>query len=131
MVSKALVTKIIDENRAEVQVQRQSACGDNCGTCSGCDKPSFTATVIAKNTKNAQIGDMVNVSSDTSFVLKGAAYVYVSPVVLFFIAYNLVSKVSEGELFPSIAGIFAFAVGIYGAFLYSKRISKKENFEII
>lgn len=133
MVSKAKVTKIIDENLAEIEVTRKSACGDNCATCSGCDKPNYIAISIAKNPKGAKVGDVVNVESKASYVLKGAAYIYMLPLILFFIGYLVPSAFTENESVKNGIGFIGFCLGIFLAGLYSKRMQKKNeiNLEII
>lgn len=130
MVSKGIVQKIIDENYAEVCVTRQSACGENCASCSGCSKPNYTAVTIAKNTTDAKVGDTVNIKSETLTVIKGAVYVYILPIILFFVAFFIGSKLSFSENVNNILGIFGFSLGIFIAGLYSKKMAKTEEVSV-
>ena len=127
MVSKGIVTKIIDQNLAEVCVTRQSACGDNCGSCSGCDKPTHKASAIAKNPINAQVGDVVNLKTEAAKVLKGAAFVYILPIILFFALYSVAGLILDNEAVNATIGVVGFAIGIYIAGYYSKTMGKKNE----
>ena len=98
MVSKAVVRKIMDNNLAEIEVMRQSACGDSCASCSGCNKP-----------KNAQVGDVVNVRGSAGFVLKGASFVYILPLILFFIFYLATNAITQVEGVSIALGVVGFA----------------------
>ncbi|MFI3226905.1 MAG: SoxR reducing system RseC family protein [Clostridia bacterium] len=127
MVSKGIVQKIIDENHAEIVVTRQSACGDNCASCSGCSKPTYKAVAVAKNPVGAQVGDVVNVKSETLTVIKGAAFVYILPLILFFVFYAVSSQFLQSEGICGAIGVVGFAIGIYFAGLYSKKMGKQQE----
>ncbi len=75
----------VKENMARVQFKRASACGENCGMCGGCEK--LNAFVDAKNEISAVVGDTVKIETDTSYVLLGAFFVYIVPVILGIIGY--------------------------------------------
>lgn len=127
MVSKGVVKKIIDDKHAEVCVTRQSACGDNCASCSGCHKPTYTAVAIAKNPINAKVGDVVNIKSEAITVIKGATFVYILPLVLFFIFYAVSCNLILNETINGVFGVLGFALGIFFAGLYSKKMGKQEE----
>lgn len=126
MISKGIVLRIIDANYAEVSVTRQSACGENCGSCSGCDKPTHTAISIAKNTTDAKVGDVVNLKTETKKVLKGAVYIYILPLILFFVFFLISSILFENEITQNYFSVFGFIFGIYIAWLYSKKLAKED-----
>ena len=130
MVSKAVVRKIMDNNLAEIEVMRQSACGDSCASCSGCNKPNYTAKAVAKNPKNAQVGDVVNVRGSAGFVLKGASFVYILPLILFFIFYLATNAITQVEGVSIALGVVGFALGIYFAGCYSKKLAKKNEINL-
>lgn len=127
MISKGIVQKIIDDKYAEVCVTRQSACGDNCASCSGCSKPTYKAVTVAKNPINAQVGDVVNLKSENATIIKGATYIYVLPLVLFFAFYALANFVTSDENIKNALAIGGFAFGVDFAILYSRKIEKNKK----
>ncbi len=76
----------INGNMARVQFKRASACGENCGMCGGCEK--LNSFVDAKNTVSAQNGDTVKIETSTSYVLAGAFFVYILPLIAALIMYS-------------------------------------------
>lgn len=130
MVSKGIVTKIIDENLAEVEVTRQSACGENCASCKGCDKPTFKAISLAKNPINAKVGQSVNLKNQSQIILKGAVFVYILPIVLFFAFYTIGISFIKIESICNILGVVGFGFGIYIAGMYSKKTQSNITLEI-
>ena len=90
MIQTAKVIRILEDGRAEVSVQRQSACGHDCSKCGGgCAELAVLPTVVVKaeNPVRAMAGDTVTVESSSHQVLKAAAFVYLVPFLLFFIGY--------------------------------------------
>lgn len=130
MVNKATVIKIIDENYAEVEVTRQSMCGDNCVSCAGCEKPTTRAKSIAKNTINAKVGDVVNVNSNTRYVLRGAAFVYILPLLLFVIFCSVAENLFAIEFITNISAVIGFVVGIFVVKIYNNKIKDNVSLEI-
>ena len=59
MIQKAVVKKILDENHAQIEVQRQSACGHDCEKCGGCGAPTERVQATAINSVAAKVGDIV------------------------------------------------------------------------
>lgn len=133
MISKATVTKIINENTAEVQVERLTACGHSCETCGGgCSEHSQFIRINANiNGKNIEIGDIVKVSTKSSKILKGALIMYILPVFCFFFGYFLTDYFYEQENIKHLGGVIAFIFSISFSFLYSKNLSKTINVDII
>lgn len=132
MVSKAKIIRIIDENIAEVQVERFTACGHSCDTCGGCSKKDqFITTTANINHNNIAVGDIVDVVSNTSNVLKGAVIMYILPLILFFVGYFVGSNFSNEESIKTIFAFTFFTLSIIFSFLYSKGISKTVNIDII
>ena len=74
------------DGMCKVSVRRQSACGENCATCSATCKQK-EALCIAKNTANARVGDKVVIEIATEKVLKSAFLVYILPIIVFFFVY--------------------------------------------
>lgn len=74
-----------NETIATVQFKRATACGENCGMCGGCE--NLNAFVDAINVVDAEVGDTVKIETNTTFVLLGAFFVYIIPIVLGLVGY--------------------------------------------
>lgn len=123
MQQEAMVTELLLNNMARLQIKRQTACGHDCSKCGGCGemytKPIF---VEVKNTIGAHVGDVVQVEGSTKNVLGIAAMVYVVPFVLFFLFYGIASMLRSGV--PGVFGIIGLALGIVFAKLYDNHRKK-------
>ena len=125
---KAKVTRLLGDNRAEVAVRRQSACGHDCSRCGGgCSELMVEPEirVIARNIVGAAAGDMVTLESDTAPVLGAAVVVYLVPFLLFFAGYFTVSlgfKAGEGLCIA--AGGVGFLLGGVLAWLLDRHRRK-------
>lgn len=86
MTQNGTVTKLLDRGRAQVAVQRQTACGGHCAACEACVFDS-RLVVEADNAICAQPGERVVLESETKRVLGAAMLVYMLPVALFFLGY--------------------------------------------
>ena len=120
---KARVTRLLDRGRAEVAVQRQSACGHDCAQCGGGCSELMVAPevrVVAENAAGARPGDTVTVESSTSKVLGAAALVYTVPVVLFFAGYLIAGGLGAGGGICAAAGAAGFALGFVPALLLDR-----------
>ena len=112
------------DGTAQVIHLRQSACSGDCHKCSGCGAVQQAMLITAKNPIGAKPGDMVIISSETGPVLKGAAVLYMLPLVLFFAGYALgaVLRISGG-----ITGGLAFLLSIALVVLYDRKVAKKND----
>jgi len=112
MNQNAVIKKILPDGKAEIEVIRKAACSADCSTCKGCNHhPEEKMYVEAFNPISAEVGDLVLVQTSTSKVLKGAAAVYVLPLVLMGAGYFLSSALTEGyrilvSMLALIAGLF-------------------------
>ena len=116
------IGRVIDitENIARVEVQRTSACGENCAMCKGgCVPTKHIAT--ANNAVGAKPGDMVKIETDDAAVLKSAALVYILPILILFVFYAAAYILTENTVISSILG----AVGLIGGFCILKAVDKK------
>lgn len=121
--------RMVQGECAYVVVKRQSACGENCGNCSGCKDKSNE--ILAKNSIGAKAGDNVLVSMETKKVLMAAFLFYMMPLILFFgiyaVFYSL--RVSEAmSLALGVSGALVFYVLLY---FYDKKNKNKYQHEII
>ena len=121
MEQKVMVRKILPDGTAQVVLIRESACSGDCHKCSGCGAAKETITFIAADPIGARPGDVVTVKSDTAPVLRGAAVLYVLPLVLFLVGY-LVTMAGWG-------GCAGFLLGIGAVIVYDRLVAKKEQIQ--
>lgn len=131
MTTTGTVTRLVDQHHAEVEVERGTACGGNCGSCEACVFQN-TIRTIAKNRVSALPGQRVTIESKTSDVLGAAALLYIVPFILFFIGYAIAAALHLSEGLCILAAALFFAVGI-GLNVYFQRNRKKAaiTFDII
>lgn len=129
MIQKAVVKKILDAQHAEIEVQRQSACGHDCAKCGGCGTPTERIQATAHNAIQAQVGDIVTVEGSSKQILGMAVIVYTIPLILFFICYTIgiILKLSEG--WSILTGVVGFILGII--FAIRRNHQMKSTGEII
>lgn len=118
------VRRLLDGGRAQVIHLRESACSGDCHKCSGCGAAKEAILLEADNPIGAAVGDIVTVRSETGPVLRGAAVLYVMPLVLFFLGYILGAAL-WGAGGP--AGCLAFVLGIALVIVYDRRVAAREN----
>ena len=111
MTQFAIIKKLTAPDKAEVEVLRGTACGDDCGSCEVCHYAS-KIRVEARNDIGAQLGDRVEIEARTSRVLGAAVLVYVVPFVLFFIGYIIAAAFDMTEALKVVVSFAAFAVGL-------------------
>lgn len=124
MEQLARVKKALDDGTAQVIVIRESACSGDCHKCSGCGAAKEAIVFEAQNPIGAKTGDLVNVRSDTSPVLKAAAVMYVLPLVLFFLGYAAGAAVG---ISGALVGGLAFVLSVALIVVYDRRMAKKDN----
>lgn len=120
MTQNAVVTKIIDRRTAEVEVERGTACGGNCGACDACVFQN-TIRAAAFNRVSALPGQQVVIESKTSAVLGAAILLYLVPFALLFLGYAVgaLLGLAEGGCIL-IAAVF-FSAGVAANVLYQRR----------
>ena len=121
MEQKVMVRKVLPDGTAQVVLIRESAYSGDCHKCSGCGAAKETITFIAADPIGARPGDVVTVKSDTAPVLRGAAVLYVLPLVLFLVGY-LVTMSGWG-------GCAGFLLGIGAVIVYDRLVAKKEQIQ--
>lgn len=127
MVQKAKVLSVQDNGIAEILVERESACGHDCGSCAGCGLRAAPIKTYARNTKGACVGDTVEIESESRKVLFFAGAVYLLPLILFFAAYFIVYAISGLDASAMTAGAIGFVLGIAGAVLLNHREAEKNT----
>lgn len=107
---------------AMVKIKRSSACGDNCGSCSGCDNFKIVA---AENVINAAVGDSVEISMPSEKVLSAAVIVYVIPIIMLIIGYFIAYAILHTESAGILCGLFGMAVAYI---ITAAMIRKNKNY---
>ena len=131
MTQDAVVTKLVSRHVAEVEVERGTACGSNCGNCESCVFQN-ELKVTADNRIGARPGQKVVIESKTSDVLGAAVLLYMVPFVLLFLGYAIGSALGWAEGGCVLIGFGFFALGVAFNVIYQRR--KKASpitFEII
>lgn len=124
MTQYAIIKKLTGPEKAEVEVLRGTACGDDCGSCEVCHYAS-KVRVEARNAIGASVGDRVEIETATSRVLGAAVLVYVVPFVLFFIGYAIAALLLDmAELQAMLMSFAFFAVGFVVVAIVGKRHKK-------
>lgn len=122
MKQRATVTDI-NGTTAICTVVRESACGENCVSCSAAC--SNKTTIEAQNCIGAKIGDVVELEMDSSRVLFTAFLVYLFPLILLIVFYLLTSLFTERETIKIIVGFAAMAVAYGFVILFGKKNKNK------
>ena len=131
MTASGIVIKLVDQHRAEVEVERGTACGGNCGSCEACVFQN-TIRTVAHNKVAALPGQRVTIESKTSDVLGAAALLYIVPFVLFFIGYAIAAALHLSQGLCIIGAAVFFAIGIaFNVTLHRNRKKDAITFEII
>lgn len=131
MTTSGIVTKLIDRHTAEVEVERGTACGGNCGSCEACVFQN-TIRTVAKNRVSALPGQRVTIESKTSDVLGAAAMLYIVPFILFFIGYAIAAAAHMSEGLCILAAAVFFAAGVALNVIIQRRRKKASiTFDII
>lgn len=124
MTQIATVKRLVGDQKAEVLVRRQSACGHDCASCGGCGPESATqVTVMADNALGARLGDTVQVESESGRVLGMAAALYLVPLVLLFAGYFLATGLlGLGESAGFAVGLLCLIAGFAANWLLDRHI---------
>lgn len=118
------VKSVSADGRAQVLHVRESACSGDCHKCSGCGAAKEAIVLVADNPIGAAVGDFVKISADSAPVLRGAAVLYMMPLLLFFLGYAL-GAVAWGR--GGLVGCLAFVLGIVLAIAYDRRVAAKNQ----
>lgn len=124
MTQSGVVTKILNNGKAEVSVERGTACGGNCsGSCEACVYAS-KILVQADNLVYASAGDRVILESRTSSIMGATMLIYALPLVFFFGVLAIVSALDLSQGLCAFLSLLGAAIGIALAVFLGRR--KKE-----
>ncbi len=121
MKQTGIVVEIMGNN-AKVECDRQSAC-DMCENASVCSEKCKKVFATAQNTVNAQIGDFVEIETESKRVLKNAFIVFLLPVLLSFAAYFVAERFFGGTT----AALATLVVLVASLILLSFLLNTKEK----
>lgn len=133
---KATVKQVMDKY-AMVESERLSACegchkhAEGCSVCSlmGSNK---IISAKAKNSVGAQVGDTVEIETETKTVLFYAMLVFILPLAVMLVLYGGASMASVPEALCYVLAFGGFVLTFAGLGLYSRlRVSKKYDAQII
>lgn len=118
MQQEAIVTELLPNHKAKLQIKRMTACGHDCSKCGGCGE-MYTAPIFVEvqNSIDAEVGDVVRIEGSTKNVLGLAALVYMLPIVLFFAFYAVAATLALPA--TGVFGVVGLAIGILGVKLYA------------
>ena len=117
------VRQTFEDGSAQVLHIRQSACSGDCHKCSGCGAAKEGILLRVSNPIGARPGELVTIEAATGPVLRGAAVLYMMPLLLFFLGYALGAVWGRGGL----GGCLAFGLGVALAVVYDRRVAAKAN----
>ena len=126
MIKTGYVETVYDST-AEIRIKRDSACGDNCGNCSGCN---LMVTVSAKNTVNANKGDLVEIEMPSNSVLGAAFITYMIPLVILIVGYAIGGCIFNTEIKSILTAIAFFIISVAGVCVYSRVHKEKYSIKI-
>ena len=129
LTQSAIVNRILGDGYAEVYVERISACGKSCASCSGGCTDKRIISVRAFNSVQAKPGEHVIIESDTKGVMGAALLVYVVPILFFFVAYMLTAIGKLGETVCIIISLGAFLLGAFCVYLFNKFVRRDKELE--
>lgn len=122
MQRRATVQAVLPDGKAEITVQRESACSGDCHHCGGCGTVGQTLSLTAENPIGAQKGDVVYIASESAVVLWAAVLVYLLPLLLFLTGYLLSMRLGA---YAAAIGAAGFLLGLLPAFAYNRHVKKQ------
>lgn len=124
MTQNGVVTKLLDNGRAEVSVERGTACGGNCS--GGCEACVYASRILiqAENLVYAGPGDRVILESRTSSIMGATLLIYALPLVFFFAAMILGVSLGFGQGMCALVSLLGAVIGTAVAVFIGRR--KKE-----
>lgn len=124
MTQNGVVTQLLDNRRAEVAVERGTACGGNCS--GGCEACVYASRILiqAENLVYASPGDRVVLESRTSSIMGATLLIYMVPLVFFFLGLVLALYAGLGQGLCAVISLLSAALGTGIAVLFGRQ--KKE-----
>lgn len=120
----------IQGNKATVSVKRVSACGDNCKGCSSsCKQPTvYFETDI---TKEYEVGDYVEITTENEVMLKHIAMIYGIPLIVMMITIGIVQLMLNNnpnkDIISAVSSVASLVVSYFILKAYDSKEMKKNT----
>lgn len=114
------VVEIYNNNTAKVEIKRNSMCGDNCQSCSGCSLKS--STIIVENSCNAKKNDEIFVITGDNKVLTLSVLTFILPLVSIVVFYKILENFALNENVVALLSFLGGIVVFIGITQYFKRL---------
>ncbi len=130
MTQNGVVTRILANGRAEVAVERGTACGGHCG--GGCDACVYASRILvpAENPVYAKPGDKVLLESETKGIVGAALLVYMLPLLFFFAGYAVGALWGLPQGACAAASLIGAGMGAAAVVWIARRRKKEITFRI-
>ncbi len=115
-----IVVRLLPDDRAEVAMERPSACGGNCASCGGCADSRVLA--VADNRFGASLGEEVVIEGAARRLIAMTAMVYLLPLALLAAGWGLSELLWQR---PGPGAAVGLALGIAAVVLYGRRQAKQ------
>lgn len=111
MTQNGVVTKLLNNGKAEVSVERGTACGGHCS--GGCEACVYASRILvqAENSVYAAPGDRVVLEGGTGHVMGAALLIYMLPLVFFFGALAASAAAGLGQGLCALISLIGAALG--------------------
>ncbi len=133
MNKSGLVVDTLD-GMARVMFIRAAGCGGNCKSCASCESKEHT--IELPNSVNARIGDTVEVSANSSSIVRLTILLYAVPL-LFFIVGTVVgvllfqNRVDAYELYSFLTGVAFFGLSVFVLRYFDKRYGGQDSTKMV
>ena len=114
------IVEAVNGNIAKIKVKRESACSgckseDFCGNC------MKVVTADAINNIGANVGDTVNIESESKTILKYAVCTFVLPIITALLAYTVTAYLFSSEVVSNISMTAGFIIPLITLALVVKK----------
>ena len=118
------VVEAVNGNEITVRVNRESACGGNCASCSaGCQSGKITVT--AENRAGAVTGDKVIIEMPSQKILGAAALVYILPILFLILGDIIFDMIFHNETAALLGGM-ALMAAVYICIIMQNKKNKNK-----
>ncbi|MCH5184493.1 MAG: SoxR reducing system RseC family protein [Oscillospiraceae bacterium] len=118
------IVESVDGRYINVRIDRESACGGNCGSCGGCGGGNGRVVRVL-NSVGAKEGSRVVMKMSASKVLFAAFLVYIVPFIVLFAAYAAVFSVTGRENISAAVSVAALCVSFAAVHAADKKLKDK------
>ncbi len=116
------VMQKLDENNIRVEILRASACGGKCGECgSSCGSKSY---IVVKNYDGAKKDDVVKIETSDKKVLALSFIVFIVPILVIVMLYNLGNYIVENETLKAVIAFFGGVISFIMTVIFFRRLKK-------